>query len=61
LGDKGWKEMLVYSPHNRDESVIAVLAVDRGRQEVLDIAFVAAEGVKQVLKAKRADAGMPPG
>src|SRR5260370_11962057 len=60
FGDKGWKEMLVDSPHDGDEAVIAVLAVDRGRQEVLDIALVAAERVKQALESGRADTWMTP-
>ena len=53
--------MLVDPSHDRDEAVIAVLAVNGGRQQVLDIALVVAEGIQQVLEPESADARMPRG
>src|SRR5262249_40087195 len=59
FGEECREEMLVDPAHDRDEAVIAVLAVNGGREEVLDIALIAAERIQQVLKSERADARMP--
>ena len=60
-GRNAGKKVLVDPPHDRHEAIVAVLAVDGGRQQVLDVAFIAAERVEQALQAERADAGMPAG
>ena len=53
--------MLINAPHDGHEAIVAVLAVDRRRQQILDVSFIVSKGVKKALQAKRADARMATG
>ena len=52
------KQILVDPAHDCHEAIVAVLAVDCGRQKILDIAFIVAKCVEQTLHAEGADPGM---